>query len=79
MQVAAFSKLEAAQGVQNHLLDRINRGEIPHLAGNVVIHPLEAGSLYRVRIGPLASLSLVQELIQHPSLAPFGPLHSVTE
>ena len=51
LQVAAFSCLEAAQSLQNRLLDHLNRLSQPV---NVVIRPSERG-VYRVRIGPFSS------------------------
>ncbi|MGB5325609.1 MAG: septal ring lytic transglycosylase RlpA family protein, partial [Pseudomonadales bacterium] len=79
LQVAAFSELEKAQGVQNSLLQRLNRGEIPALAHNVVIHPVDNADLYRVRIGPLPSRDHVQQLLEHPSLSQYTPMHGVSE
>ena len=51
LQVAAFSSLEAAQSLQNRLLDHLNGLSQPV---NVVIRPSERG-VYRVRIGPFSS------------------------
>ncbi|MBT8139954.1 MAG: septal ring lytic transglycosylase RlpA family protein [Gammaproteobacteria bacterium] len=79
VQVAAFSQLAAAQGVQNTLLERLNAGELPAASANVVIHPADEAALYRVRIGPLASRQQVDALIAHPSLASYMPMHGVSE
>lgn len=76
LQVGAYSKLSAAQGVQNKLLDKLGYA----FDYNVVIHPTANDSpLYRVRIGPLPSQDALLSLRQHVALNTFSGLVKVLE
>ena len=79
LQVAAYQDLGAAQGMQNQLLEKINAGDLPALASNVVIHPTASSALYRVRIGPVASRQQVEQLKAHPLLDSFGNMYPVVD
>jgi len=75
LQVAAFKNLEAAQALQNQLLDALQAMSEP---ANVVIHPSDQG-VYRVRIGPFGSTVESLSIKNAAALESFGKMHSVYE
>ena len=75
LQVAAFKNLEAAQALQNRLLDAL---QAMNEAANVVIHPSQQG-VYRVRIGPFVSTVESLSIKNAASLESFGKMHTVYE
>ncbi|HCX26480.1 MAG TPA: hypothetical protein DHT34_01835, partial [Cellvibrionales bacterium] len=75
LQVAAFKSLEAAQALQNKLLDSLLA---LNESANVVIHPSDQG-VYRVRIGPFASTVESLSIKNAAGLKSFGKMHSVYE
>jgi len=75
LQVAAFKSLEAAQALQNKLLDLLLA---LNESANVVIHPSDQG-VYRVRIGPFASTVESLSIKNAAGLKSFGKMHSVYE
>ncbi len=75
LQVAAFKNLEAAQKLQNQLLDTL---QALSEAANVVIHPSDQ-DVYRVRIGPFASTAESLLIKNAAGLESFGKMHSVYE
>ena len=79
LQIASYESLSAAQGLQNKLLEKISYGSEPSVAHNVVIHPSANKALYRVRIGPVASRSEVEQLKAHPLLDSFDSMYPVFE
>lgn len=81
LQVAALNSLSAAQSLQQRLLDQLSLIGGVHADTNVAIHPSQssttAGSVYRVRIGPLAGRQQLAALRDHRDLARFGDRKSV--
>lgn len=75
LQVAAFKSLEAAQTLQNKLLDSL---QALNESANVVIHPSVQG-IYRVRIGPFGSTVESLSIKNAAGLESFGKMHSVYE
>ena len=75
LQVAAFKNLEAAQKLQNQLLDTL---QALNEAANVVIHPSDQ-DVYRVRIGPFGSTAESLLIKNAAGLESFGKMHSVYE
>jgi len=75
LQVAAFKNLEAAQTLQNQLLDTLQALNEP---ANVVIHPSDQ-DVYRVRIGPFGSTAESLLIKNAAGLESFGKMHSVYE
>ncbi|MDG1293083.1 MAG: SPOR domain-containing protein, partial [Pseudomonadales bacterium] len=75
LQVAAFKSLEAAQALQNKLLDSL---QALNESANVVIHPSVQG-IYRVRIGPFGSTVESLSIKNAAGLESFGKMHSVYE
>lgn len=75
LQVAAFSSLEAAQDLQNRLLDRLNS---VLKSVNVVIRPSERG-IYRVRIGPFSSEQESLTFKKIPELQSLGKMYLISE
>jgi len=75
LQVAAFKNLEAAQTLQNQLLDTL---QALNEAANVVIHPSDQ-DVYRVRIGPFGSTAESLLIKNAAGLESFGKMHSVYE
>jgi rare lipoprotein A len=75
LQVAAFKNLEAAQTLQNQLLDTL---QALNEATNVVIHPSDQ-YVYRVRIGPFGSTAESLLIKNAAGLESFGKMHSVYE
>jgi rare lipoprotein A len=75
LQVAAFKSLEAAQALQNQLLDSL---QTINESANVVIHPSDQG-VYRVRIGPFGSTVESLSIKNAAALESFGKMHSVYE
>ena len=75
LQVAAFKNLEAAQTLQNQLLDTLQALNEP---ANVVIH-LSDQDVYRVRIGPFGSTAESLLIKNAAGLESFGKMHSVYE
>ena len=75
LQVAAFSSLEAAQDLQNRLLERLNSLSE---SVNVVIRPSESG-VYRVRIGPFSSEQKSLTFKKTSELQFLGKMHLISE
>tara|TARA_B100000767_G_scaffold274224_1_gene306558 strand:- start:2953 stop:3924 length:972 start_codon:yes stop_codon:yes gene_type:complete len=75
LQIAAFSKLNAAQDLQNRLLDQL--ASISRSV-NVIIRPSELG-LYRVRIGPFSTEEESLAFKKIPELQSLGKIHRVSE
>ncbi|MDB2410034.1 septal ring lytic transglycosylase RlpA family protein [Pseudomonadales bacterium] len=75
LQIGAYKNLEAAQALQNRLLDTL---QTINEAANVVIHPSDKG-VYRVRIGPFASVVESLSIKNAAALESFGKMHTVYE
>lgn len=75
LQIGAYKNLEAAQALQNRLLDTL---QTINEAANVVIHPSDKG-IYRVRIGPFASVVESLSIKNAAALESFGKMHTVYE
>ena len=75
LQIGAYKNLEAAQALQNRLLDTL---QAINEAANVVIHPSDKG-IYRVRIGPFASVVESLSIKNAAALESFGKMHTVYE
>ena len=75
LQIGAYKNLEAAQALQNRLLDTL---QTINEAANVVIHPSDKG-VYRVRIGPFASVVESLSIKNAAALETFGKMHTVYE
>lgn len=77
LQLGAFTQLDAAQTLQNQLLEQ----HAEAIAGyGVVIHPTqEASPVYRVRIGPLPDAEALARIKDQPQLGRFANMYAVRD